>query len=118
MLKEVVQKFEQTLSLRPVTDGVKATIWTEFLKETGVWIPYWRKVELHGPSLLIVPTAQMLHDKSGKSIRLALCGRTAFTSASENSRRFVLAAWLGGAVGHPVIREAASGKVEVIVADT
>ena len=38
MLKEVVQKFEQTLSLRPVTDGVKATIWTEFLKETGVWI--------------------------------------------------------------------------------
>ena len=96
MLKEVVQKFEQTLSLRPVTDGVKATIWTEFLKETGVWIPYWRKVELHGPSLLIVPTAQMLHDKSGKSIRLAF---VAGLPSQARAKILVASSWPHGWAG-------------------
>ena len=113
---ERIEEGEKSLTLRPITDGIKSGIRSELVKETGVGITLWSEVELHGPVFFGDPLADVIHDESAEGIGLFGIGRFAFARVCEDAVGLTSVAGIGEGVAHSVIGHAASFFVEEIEA--
>jgi len=113
---EEIQEPEQAISLRPVAYGVESGVGTELIEVTGIGIAYGRKVELHGPVPFRIPAPDLLHEEGGELVDFGgVNGEFLAAGALENRSSLLFGAGFGGTVAHPVIREAASRGVKVVM---
>lgn len=113
---ESIEVARQILRLRPVADGVEASIGTEVLKTARVVVALGADVKLLGPAAFSIEFAEEQHQESGEAGALLGCGSSSEPGALEYRARFGFGGEVGECLIQSVIGKTGAKSMEISVA--